>query len=171
MHMNNYTKYVSRCVDVHYKWMNCTNRNLPICSFVWKCTKKVKTCVLSCFLQNNMSHPFLAMFYYALHYLLSPVIHRYTGKHSKRSGSSLLPLFPCKWSQSDPRDEYPGKKTDQMVKGMRIGLKNTHKPIQTILSRNAVLHTCEQKEISLKLFSMATFLVSGLTKKIWDLPT
>lgn len=29
-----------------------------------------------------------------------------------------------------------------------------------------VLHTCEQKEISLKLFSMETFLVSGLTKKI-----
>lgn len=31
--------------------------------------------------------------------------------------------------------------------------------------------TCEQKEISLKLFSIATFLVSGLTKKICDLPT
>lgn len=27
-------------------------------------------------------------------------------------------------------------------------------------------HTWEQKEISLKLFSMTTFLVSGLTKKI-----
>lgn len=44
------------------------------------------------------------------HNSISPVIRLYTGKHSKQSGSSLLPLSPCKWSQSDPRDEYPGKR-------------------------------------------------------------
>lgn len=33
---------------------------------------------------------------------------------------------------------------------------------------NTLLHTCEQKEISLKLFSIETFLVSGLTRTIWE---
>lgn len=33
------------------------------------------------------------------------------------------------------------------------------------------VHTCEQKEISLKLFSIETFLVSGQTREIWELVT
>lgn len=37
--------------------------------------------------------------------------------------------------------------------------------------RNVDTLTWEQKEISLKLFSIATFLVSGLIKKICDRPT
>lgn len=37
-----------------------------------------------------------------------PVIRLHTGKHSKQSGSSLLPPSPCRWSQNGPHDESPG---------------------------------------------------------------
>lgn len=45
---------------------------------------------------------------YQLH--VSPVIHLYTGRHNTRSGSFPLPRSPCKWSRSDPHDEYPGNR-------------------------------------------------------------
>lgn len=65
-------------------------------------------------------------------FYLSPVTRRCTGRHSKQSGSSLLPLSPCKWSQSDPRDEYPGNKRSG-GKPFRIVLKVTHKHKQKIM--------------------------------------
>lgn len=58
---------------------------------------------------------------YQLH--VSPVIHLYTGRHNTRSGSFPLPRSPCKWSRSDPHDEYPG---NRQTVGLKKKKKSSH---------------------------------------------
>lgn len=121
---------------------------------------------------NNISHPSLAMFYYALHSW--SVSHQwFVGALEDIADKVAAPSFHCLPANKAKVIHVTNtlERKDHVVWGFSIGFKITHKPKQTIACRNTGLHTCEQKEISLKLFSMATFLVSGLTKKTWDRPT
>lgn len=64
--------------------------------------------------------------------------------------------FTTKQKSSDDDDEddvWKKQQTEKSIRDKRIKIKE---------KRNEKVDTCEQKEISLKLFSMTTFLVSGL---------
>lgn len=75
-------------------------------------------------LENSFSSPSPALLnmvtLYYLCYCLLPEIHQCTERHSTQNASSLFPPSPCKWSQSDLRDEYPEKKDFRQVNLKKI---------------------------------------------------